>query len=73
MSFKVTNQHLRMALIASLSLGLAPFNPPHVIGKIKWVMGGGIGMKPIDYFDLLLHGSPWVILIILVILRIVKK
>ena len=52
-----------LALVASCSLGLAPFNPPHLIGKIKWVMGGAKGMKGMDWFDLFLHGAPWLYLI----------
>jgi hypothetical protein len=54
-----------VALIASLTLGLAPFFPePHLFGKIKWVLGGAEGMQPMDWFDLVLHGAPWVWLII---------
>ncbi len=49
--------------IASLTLGLAPWSPPHIIGKVKWLMGGAVGMAPMDWFDLVLHGSPWVLLI----------
>jgi hypothetical protein len=49
-----------MGLLASLTLGLAPFQPePHIVGKIRWVMGGGKGMQAMDYFDLALHGLPW--------------
>lgn len=48
-------------LFAALTLGLAPFAPePHVVGKVRWVLGGAVGMKPIDWFDLLMHGAPWV-------------
>lgn len=48
-------------LLASLTLGLAPFSPePHLLGKLRWVAGGGEGMGPMDIFDLLLHGAPWV-------------
>lgn len=48
------------ALAASLTLGLAPFLPePHVVGKVRWVLGGGDGMGPMDYFDLVMHGGPW--------------
>ncbi len=48
-------------LVASLTLGLAPFLPePHVVDKIRWVLGGATGMKLIDWGDLLLHGLPWV-------------
>ncbi len=54
-----------IALIASLTLGLAPFFPePHLFGKIRWVLGGAVGMQPMDWFDLVLHGAPWVWLII---------
>lgn len=47
--------------LASLTLGLAPFVPePHVWGKLRWVAGGAVGMGPMDWFDLCLHGTPWV-------------
>ncbi|HCX23383.1 MAG: hypothetical protein CMB80_33050 [Flammeovirgaceae bacterium] len=58
----------------SLTLGLAPFFPePHILGKIKWVLGGAVGMQPMDWFDLVLHGSPWVYLIIQIILYIKRR
>ena len=49
-------------LIASLTLGLAPWSPPHIIGKLQWLMGGAEGMEFMDWFDLVLHGTPWVLL-----------
>lgn len=50
-------------LLLSLTLGLAPFFPePHIWGKLRWVAGGAVGMQPMDWFDLLLHGTPWVLL-----------
>lgn len=49
-----------MPLIASLTLGLAPFVPqPHVWEKLTWLMTGR-EFAMIDIFDLLLHGAPWV-------------
>ncbi|RLD21601.1 MAG: hypothetical protein DRI71_08695 [Bacteroidetes bacterium] len=49
-------------LIFSLTLGLAPFYPePHIIGKVQWLMGGAVGMQPMDWFDLVLHGTPWLL------------
>ena len=58
------NSLLTMALIMSLTLGLAPFSPePHIIGKIKWIAGGGVGMEFKDYFDFVLHGTPWALLL----------
>ena len=48
-------------LIISLTLGLAPFSPePHLLGKLRWLNGGASGMQALDYFELLLHGAPWV-------------
>jgi hypothetical protein len=53
-----------MPLVACLTLGLAPFLPePHLFGKLKWLFGGAEGMNGGDWFDLILHGSPWLWLI----------
>ncbi len=61
-------------LIISLTLGLAPFLPePHIWEKLKWVASGAQGMQLIDWFDLLLHGFPWVMLIISVVAKIKSK
>lgn len=58
-------QGFLIALVASLTLGLAPFFPePHLFGKIKWVLGGAEGMQAMDWFDLAMHGAPWVWLIV---------
>jgi len=54
-------------LVISLSLGLAPFMPePHVWEKLKMLVAGNL-VKPIDIFDLFLHGTPWVLLCLKVI------
>ena len=51
-------------LIIALTLGLAPFSPePHVWEKIKMLVSGELS-RPIDIFDLFLHGTPWVLLIL---------
>ena len=61
-------------LLASLTLGLAPFSPePHLWGKLKWVWGGANGMQLIDYWDLVIHGTPWVLLIISLIRLALQK
>lgn len=53
---------LTLLLAASLTLGLAPFAPePHVWEKLK-LLGDGELRRPIDIFDLVLHGTPWVLL-----------
>ena len=60
-------------LIASLTLGLAPFTPePHVWEKIQWVISGAQGMKLIDWFDFLMHGTPWVMLLISLVCKFKK-
>jgi hypothetical protein len=60
---KSTLNNWKLWLVVSLTLGLAPFVPePHLIGKLRWLMGGAIGMKPIDWFDLVQHGFPFVLL-----------
>lgn len=59
------NNNLFLALIATLTLGLAPFTPePHFFGKVKWLLGGAHGMEAMDWFDLFMHGAPWVWLFI---------
>lgn len=51
---------LALALVAALSLGLAPFLPePHLVGKLRWVAGGATGMALADWLDLAFHGAPW--------------
>lgn len=56
-----------LVIIACLTLGLAPFVPePHIWGKIKWIAGGAVGMKLIDWLDFLMHGIPWMLLVRLI-------
>ena len=61
-------KNIGLFFIGSLTLGLAPFNPPHIWGKLQWIAGGGAfsgenPMKAMDWFDVLLHGTPWVLLL----------
>lgn len=58
-------QQLVGPVVASLTLGLAPFTPePHLVGKLRWLAGGAVGMAGADWFDLLMHGAPWVWLLV---------
>ncbi|MCS7036451.1 MAG: hypothetical protein RMJ33_04235 [Saprospiraceae bacterium] len=60
----------KIVLMLCLTIGLAPFVPePHLLGKIRWVAGGAVGMQPMDWFDLLMHGFPWLLLLRLLILK----
>lgn len=54
----------KTVILLCLTMGLAPFIPePHIWGKIKWLAGGAVGMGPMDWFDVVLHGFPWVLLL----------
>ena len=60
-----TFKDIRIILLLCITLGLAPFSPePHIWGKLKWIAGGAEGMGPMDWWDVVLHGFPWVLLII---------
>jgi hypothetical protein len=61
-----------MVLILCATLGLAPFSPPHIVEKLS-MLRKGLLIKPLDWFDLLLHGLPWVILLIKIIAEIIHK
>jgi len=51
---------LMVPLFASVGLGLAPFWPePHLFGKLRWLAGGAVGMTTTDWFDLAMHGAPF--------------
>lgn len=65
---------LFIAIVGCFTLGLAPFLPePHLVGKIRWVMGGAVGMQPKDWFDMFLHASPWLILMHFIIRDVISK
>ncbi len=50
-------------LLLAGSLGLAPFAPePHLFKQIKSIIEGTF-TQPMDWFDLALHGGPWVWLV----------
>ncbi len=62
-----------LAIIAALTLGLAPFFPePHIWEKLKMLVAGDLA-KPIDIFDLMMHGAPWVLLLLKALREFVLK
>lgn len=64
----------RIIIFACLTLGLAPYFPePHVLGKIKWILGGAHGMQAMDWFDFILHVSPFLLLIRVAVISIRKS
>ncbi len=52
-----------IAVLLVLSIGLAPYKPPHIWEKLLMLTKGTL-VRPIDWFDLVLHGAPWLILIL---------
>ena len=57
-----------------LTLGLAPYIPePHLFGKVRWLLGGANGMQAKDYFDFVMHATPWILLIRLILVKIKVK
>ncbi len=64
----------KIVILLCLTLGMTPFFPePHIWGKLKWIAGGAVGMKAMDWFDVLLHGFPFLLLLRLSILKITGK
>ncbi len=59
-------------IVLCLTLGLAPFNPPHIIEKIGMLLKGTLH-RPLDWFDFILHGTPWVILMLKILISIKSK
>ena len=65
---------IKLILLGCVTIGLAPFAPePHIWGKLKWVAGGAVGMQPIDWGDLIMHGAPWILLIIWLVIQAKNK
>lgn len=63
----------KIVILGCLTLGMAPFFPePHLWGKLKWVAGGASGMAPKDWFDIVLHSLPFVLLIRIASIKIIS-
>ena len=55
---------LALLVAMALTLGLAPFVPEaHIWEKLKMLAAGDL-RRAVDWFDLLLHATPWVLLAI---------
>ena len=64
----------KLIVLLCLTLGLAPYFPePHIVGKIRWIAGGAKGMQLMDWFDTILHGFPFVLLIRFLVIKFLKK
>ena len=63
----VMNLPWSITILFCLTLGLAPFVPvPHLWEKLKMLYSGTL-IRPIDWFDFLMHGAPWLLLILKII------
>lgn len=60
-----------LLIIACLTLGLAPYSPPHIWEKLQMLIKGKL-IRPIDWFDFFMHGIPWILLILKGIRQIQK-
>lgn len=61
-----------VAVLLCATLGLAPFSPPHIVEKLSMLIKGNL-VRPIDWFDLILHGFPWILLLLKGIAWLIKK
>ncbi len=53
-----------LLIIAALTLGLAPFLPePHIWEKLRMLVQGAL-TRPVDIFDLVMHGAPWLLIVL---------
>ena len=63
-----------VVLLACLTLGLAPYWPePHIWGKLRWILGGAHGMALVDWWDTILHGAPWLVLLFFLLRDLVTR
>ena len=60
-------------LVLAVVMALAPFSPePHLWQKLKMLACGTL-VRPIDIFDLLMHGAPLLLLAIKVLSGAIRK
>ncbi len=52
-----------VVIVLCLTLGLAPFAPPHLWEKLQMLFEGRL-VRPLDWFDMLFHAAPWVLLLL---------
>lgn len=69
---KIDSIPWQTVLLLCVSLGLAPFIPPHIVEKIQMLFAGSL-VKPIDWFDLFFHGMPWMLFISKVLIHYKKS
>ena len=68
----ISDTPLIFFVVMALTLGLAPFTPPHLYEKIIMLFNGKL-IKLVDWFDFFMHLTPWVLLIIKVVYTVKIK
>lgn len=51
-----------LVIALCLTIGLAPFAPPHLVEKVGMLLRGEL-VRAIDWFDLFFHSAPWLLLL----------
>ena len=67
----ITSLPWSLLVVACLTLGLAPFTQPHVVEKLQMLVHGRL-VRPLDWFDLVLHATPWVLLLAKVVVTLAR-
>ena len=69
----IQSMPISILVVLCLTLGLAPFVPePHVWQKLKMLAAGEL-TRPLDIFDLLMHGLPFVLLALRLLVGGIQK
>jgi hypothetical protein len=64
---------LLILVLLALTLGLAPYLPePHLVEKLRMLKEGTL-KRPLDIFDLVMHATPWVLLILKLVVMAVRR
>jgi len=69
----ITSIPIPILIVLCLTLGLAPFFPePHLLEKLRMLFNGTL-TKPVDIFDLVMHGLPFVLLAVRLAAEVLKR
>ena len=55
-----------------LNIVTGSFFPPHLFEKIKMLLEGQL-VRPIDWFDLVMHATPWVFLVLKLLMTSIPR
>ncbi len=60
-----------VVIAACLTLGLAPFSPPHLVENLQMLASGTLS-RPLDWFDLCMHATPWLLALVKGVLSVTR-